>query len=267
MKNLFIILSVLILTGCTIVGPGERAVRLNFGKASSEVLEPGFHLWFPVILGSATVDVQIQKSEIKTSSASKDMQEIETMIAINWHIESDKVVNLYKTVGGEYYVLNTLLAPAVNEVLKATSAKLTAEEILTKRIEMKHDIDTSLRGRLNSYGIIIDEINIVDLKFSQQFTHAIEAKQIAEQRAKQAHYEALEAEQKAEGEAKAQVTMAKAAAESTLLKANAEAKANLTVSSSLTKDIIEYEKVKNWDGKLPQVTGGSGTLISIPGVK
>jgi len=287
--KVLLLISFLFMTACSIVGPGERGVRLKMGEAQDYVLEPGAHFWIPVFRGVAKVDVQIQKNEVVTPSASKDMQEIETNLAVNWHIEADQVVKLYKSVGHEYYILNRLIVPAVNEVLKATSAKLTAEEILTKRVEMKDDIDSSLRNRLLKYGIIIDEINIVDLTFSKEFTHAIEQKQIAEQEAKQAYYLAQKVAKDAEGKAVAQVTMAKADAEqrvidagakaksevlaakadaeAKLLRANAEAKANLTVAKSLTPALIKYEKIKNWNGQLPKVTGGAGTLISIDGDK
>lgn len=235
----------LILSGCSVVGPGERGVRISLGSVSDDAKVPGAYLWIPFLLGMAKVDVQIQKSDIESGAASKDMQDIRAKVAINWSLSPDNVVKTYKEIGNENDVENRILTPAVNEVMKSASAKRTAEEVLTHRMEMKKDIDDGLKIRLSQYGITLHDISIVDLRFSEGFTQAIEHKQIAEQQAKQAAYAADKATQ----DARAEVERAKGQAESQrLLRAN------------LTDEILQQKAIEKWDGKLPEILANGGAL-------
>lgn len=239
----FMLLAVL-LSGCTVVGPGQRGIRFFFGKASSTVEEPGAYVWIPFFSGMEKVDVQVQKSEIRTSAASKDMQEITTDLAINWKLSPERVVLTYKNVGNEDAILQRILYPAVNEVLKAATAKYTAEDILKKRTELKSAVDAGLKERLNAYGIDLFDVSITHLEFTKGFEEAIEQKQIAEQRAKQASYEA----EKATQDARAAVETAKGQAASQQL-----------IKASITHEILQQRAIEKWDGHFPQVMG-SGAL-------
>jgi regulator of protease activity HflC (stomatin/prohibitin superfamily) len=124
--------------------------------------------------------------------------------------------------------------------MKSATAKKTAEEILTKRAELKTEIDDSLRERLAKYGVTVTDVSITNLTFSQEFTAAIERKQIAEQEAKQAEYGA----QKAVQEARAEVNRAKGQAEAQAL-----------LKSTITAEILQQRAIEKWDGKFPQVMG------------
>lgn len=239
MKKFASIFMLIALTGCGIVGPQERGVRLNSGKAA-EVLESGMHFWFPVLKGIAKVDVSVQNSEIKTTSASRDMQEIHTTVAVNWNVIPNEVSNVYKNLGDEEDALSRVVVPAVNEVLKSSTAQLTAEEILTKRMELKKNIDDGLEARLKGFGLALSSVNIVDLQFSPEFTKAIESKQISEQQAKQASYVA---------------DKAKKDAEAAVHRARGEAEANNLKQKTLTPQLIQYEAVQKWSGQLPQFVG------------
>lgn len=232
------------LTGCAIVGPQERGVRVAAGKAGA-VLDPGPHFWLPILYGIADIDVSVQNSEIKTTSASRDMQEIHTTVAVNWSVIPDEVSNVYKTLGDEDDALDRVVTPAVNEVLKASTAQLTAEEILTKRMELKKHIDEGLENRLKKFGLVLSSVNIVDLQFSDEFTKAIESKQISEQQAKQANYVA----EKAKKDAEAAVHTARGEAESNRLK-----------QQTLSEQLIRYEAVQKWNGQLPTMMGGNGVV-------
>jgi prohibitin 1 len=239
-----LLLMSMILSGCTVVGPGERGIRFFFGKASDSVEEPGAYLWIPFFMGMSKVDVQVQRSDVKTNAASKDMQDITTEIAVNWKLAPERVVATYKNVGGEDEILARIITPAVSEVLKAATAQHTAEDILRKRMELKKDIDLGLKERLNAYGIDLFDVSIVHLSFTAGFEKAIEDKQIAEQRAKQAEYESQQATQTA----KAEVERAKGTAQAQQL-----------MKSSITKEILQQRAIEKWDGKFPQVMG-SGAL-------
>lgn len=254
------ILSLIVFSSCSVVGPGERGVSVFMGEASEQVKGPGFYLWIPFIRSTAQISVQVQKSESDTTAASRDLQQITTKVAINWHVNPETVVKMYKEIGDEDEIKSRIIDPAVSEVFKASTAKLTAEEILTKRLELTHGIDTSLKDRLMRYGVVVDDVSLVDLNFSANFNHAVEQKQIAEQSAKQAEYEA----QKAKIDATARVNQADGMARAALIAAKAEAEANSLKLKTLTPQLIQYEAIQKWDGSVPQVMGGSQMLFNLP---
>lgn len=252
MKQLLVLMVLLAVSGCSVVGPGERGVRITLGKASNEVKEPGAYLWIPFFLGMATVDVQIQKSEIEASAASSDMQEIKTHVAVNWSLSPVKVVETYKSIGDEDRVLNRIISPAVNEAFKSAISKKTAADVLGKRMLLKQEIDDVLKARLASYGVTMNDVSIVNLTFSPEFTKAIEEKQIAEQQAEQAKYDAM----KATEEAKAQVNRAKGQAESQQL-----------IKDTITPALLQKMAIEKWDGKFPQVMGAQAVPFMNMGLK
>lgn len=234
----------LLLSSCSIVNPGQKGIRVSLGNAS-KVLEPGAYLWVPIVYGLAKIDTQIQKTDIKTGAASKDMQEIATELAVNWSINGEKSLTMYKEIGDEDAVYNRIIAPAVSEVMKSVVSKRTAEEVLTKRLELKKDIDEGLTNRLKNYGVTLHDVSIVNFSFSHEFTVAIEQKQIAEQKAKQSEYDA----QRAVKEADAEVNRAKGQAEAQKL-----------LRLTLSPELLQMKAIEKWDGNFPQVMGGNGTL-------
>lgn len=240
MKKLIFISMLLCLTACSAVGPGQRGVRVILGNALDGELNSGPHLWFPFVFGIQKINVQVQKSDVKTSSSSKDMQEITTEIVVNWSLDPHKIVEVYRNVGDEEDIYAKIISPAVSEIMKAATAKRTAEEIITQRLSLKSDIDEGLKVRLAQYGVQPSDVSIVNLSFSTEFTHAIESKQIAEQEAKQAEYVALKAIQ----QAKAEVNRAKGQAEAQNL-----------LKQTLTKEILQQKAIDKWNGAFPQVMG------------
>lgn len=229
----------------SIVGSGQRGVVTHFGKVQNEVLDEGLHFKLPIVTSVHKISVRIQKTEDTAEAASKDLQKVSATFALNWHIDSKTVNNLYQQIGDEEAVAERIIAPAIAEVLKAATAKRTAEEILSKRLELKQEIDDMLIARLTKYDLIINDISLVNLNFTEAFNHAVEAKQIADQRAQQAGYEAVQAEKTAT----AQVNLAKGQAEAQRLQ-------KLTI----TPEILQKMAIEKWDGKFPQYMGGSGSL-------
>ena len=251
--------ALLLLGSFSLVGPGERGVLITLGKTSTTVLGEGPHLKWPLISSIKTMSIRVKKSEDSTEAATKDMQKVNAKIAINWTINPESVGQMLREVGSEESIENNIIAPAVSEVLKAASAKMTAEEVLTRRMELKQLIDDSLILRLKQYGLIVKDISLVDLDFTNEFNHAVEQKQIAEQQAKQASYVA----EKATQDAVAAVNQAKGEADSLLLNATAQAKAQTLLKQSLNKDVLTLEYLKKWNGQLPQVLTGSGQGIML----
>lgn len=237
--KLLIMMTMLLVTACSVVGPGQRGVRESLGTVSEDPKLPGAYLWLPVLFGMTKINIQIQKTSIEATAASKDMQDVTAQVAVNWSLSPQSVVKTYKEIGNEDDVVKRILIPAVSEVLKASTAKRTAEQILTERMSMKKDIDEALVQRLEKYGITLHDLSIADLKFSHDFLNAIEQKQIAEQQAKQASYVADKAIQ----EARAEVERAKGQNEAILQKA----------------------AIDKWDGHFPQVmdTGNLPFILNL----
>lgn len=241
------------------VGPGQRGILITLGKTSESVLGEGPHFKFPFISEIRTMSVRVHKSQDTSDAATRDMQRVTATVALNWTVNPESVGKMLREVGNEESIETNIIAPAVSEVLKAATAKMTAEEVLTKRIELKITIDESLIKRLSGYGLIVKDISLVDLNFTKEFNHAVEQKQIAEQEAKQAAYVA----EKATQDAVAAVNKAKGEAEAVLVNARAQSEGQKLLKQTLTKDVLTLEYLKKWDGKLPSVLTGSGSGVML----
>jgi prohibitin 2 len=228
------------------VGPGQRGIVLNFGAVQKQVLEEGLHLRIPLMQEVVFMDVKLQKAETDAAAASADLQDVSSRVALNYHIVPDKANVVYQKIGLQFK--ERIIDPAILEVVKAVTAKYTAEELITKRPAVSEAMRLALMERLIVNNIAVDAFSIVIFSFSKIFTEAIESKQTAEQLALKAKRDLdrikIEAEQK--------ITAAKAEAESLRLQ-----RANISI------DLIELRKIEanmkaieKWNGVLPQVTGG-----------
>jgi prohibitin 2 len=228
------------------VGAGERGIVLNFGAVQDTVLDEGLHFRMPIKQKVAIMDVKVQKAVTDAASASSDLQDVTSSVALNYHVIPDKANVVYQTLGVEFK--ERIIDPAIQEVMKAVSARYTAEELITKRAAVSEAMRENLAERLLAYNIAVDAFSIVSFSFSKVFTEAIEAKQTAEQLALKSKRDLerikIEAEQK--------VTAARAEAESLRLQ-----------RANISQDLIELRKVEanlkaieKWNGILPQVTGG-----------
>jgi regulator of protease activity HflC (stomatin/prohibitin superfamily) len=243
--GLVLLAGLIIFRPFTIVNAGQRGVVMRFGQVQDTVLGEGIHFLIPVVTSVKNLNVRVQKNSFESDAASKDLQKITTELAVNWHIEPTKVNRVFQNIGDEDNIVSGIMTPAVSEVLKAATAKKTAEEIITKRTTLKEEIDTHLATRLADYGILVDDVSLVNFSFSPEFSKAIESKQIAEQEAKQASFIA----QKATQEAQADINRAKGQAEAQRLQ-------RLT----LTPELLQKQAIEKWDGRFPTVMGGNGTL-------
>jgi regulator of protease activity HflC (stomatin/prohibitin superfamily) len=243
--GIFLLLLAIIFRPFAIVNAGERGVLMQFGKVQNQVLDEGIHPILPVVTSVKRLSVRVHKNSFQADAASKDLQKITTELAINWHIEPTKANKIFQQVGDEEQIVNGIITPAVSEVLKAATAKKTAEEIITIRTKLKEEIDNNLRNRLAAYSLIVDDVSLVNFAFSPEFSRAIESKQIAEQEAKQAEFIAKKATQ----EAQAEINRAKGQAEAQRLQ-----------RQTLTPDLLQKQAIEKWDGHFPTVMGGNGTL-------
>ena len=228
------------------VGPGQRGIVLNFGAVQTQVMEEGLHLRIPVMQEIVLMDVRVQKAETDAAAASADLQDVSSRVALNYHIVPDMAHIVYQKIGAQFK--ERIIDPAILEVVKAVTAKYTAEELITKRPAVSEAMRLALMERLIANNIAVDAFSIVIFSFSKVFTEAIEAKQTAEQLALKAKRDLdrikIEAEQK--------ITAARAEAESLRLQ-----------RANISPDLIELRKIEanmkaieKWNGILPQVTGG-----------
>ena len=239
--GLFIL--VLVINPCVIVSPGHKGIVLNLGAVSDKVLSEGVHFRMPLVQSVIEVDVRVLKNETKADAASKDLQNISTIIALNYHLNPETVNDLYKTVGLNFESI--IIDPAIQEVLKGVTAKYTAAELITLREQVSLNIKAGLETRLSKYNIIVDDFSIKDFQFSATFAKAIESKQEAEQLALKAERDL----QRIKIEAEQQIATAKAEAETLRLKNN-----------SVSPLMIQLNAIEKWDGKLPQYMLGNNSL-------
>jgi prohibitin 1 len=242
-----LLLAVILLTPVVIVDAGQRGVLMQFGKVQTQILGEGLHLIVPLVNTVKTLSVRVQKQESSAEASSKDLQDVFTDVALNWHIVPQEINLIFQEIGDEASVVDRVINPAVEEVLKAVMAQYTAEEIITKRGEVKAAVDNLLKARLGSYHIAVDDISLVHVHFSERFSDAVEAKQIAEQDAKRADFIAL----KAIKEAEAKVNLAKG-----------EAEAQRLIRQTLNAQLLEKQAIEKWDGKLPEIVGKDNIRLS-----
>ena len=233
----------------TIVPAGSRGVLTTMGKASDEVLNEGLHLKWPLIQSIHLMDVRIAKNEGEGDAASKDLQQVRARVVVNYHLDPAKAAQTFREVGqSTEEVAAGILEPARPEAVKAVTARFTAEELITKRTEVRDQIAVLLREKMLRHGLILDEFAIVNFAFSPSFTAAIEAKVNAEQQKLKAERDLMrirvEAEQK--------VASAQAEAESLRLQ-----------RQEVTPQVLALRTIEKWDGHLPQVTGNTMPMLDL----
>ncbi|MBQ5330171.1 MAG: prohibitin family protein [Oscillospiraceae bacterium] len=273
---LFIIIGIVVRNCITVVPSGYTGVVVTLGKVTGVTFADGMHFKAPFVTRVEIMDNQIQKSEVETSAVSKDMQTVESSLAVNYHLSAEQSADVYKTLGNGY--VDKILSPAVHEATKAVMAKYSAEQLITQRSAVSIEIHDALTAKVSEYGLIVDELNITNFDFSAEYNAAIEAKQVAEQNKIKANTEkeqrVIEAEAAAsertiaaKAEADAIKAKATAEAEAIKVKAEAEAEANRKIAQSLTDEVLRNKSIEKWDGQYPRMVAGNGTdmLISING--
>jgi len=255
-----------VLAPYTVVPNGHRGVLMTFGKAEETPLTEGIHFKWPIGQSTYLMPVQVERSETRSEAASKDLQRVTTTVVLNYHVEPSRSVEVYRRLGMFENIEPRIIDPAIQEAMKAVTAKFTAEQLVTQRPTVSDEIRDAIVDRLDRHGLVLDEFSITDFRFSQSFDAAIEAKTVAEQ-------QKLKAERDLERirvEAEQRVAQAKAEAESTKLAAEAQAEALRMQKATITPELIELRKVEaqlraieKWDGRLPSVNGGAMPFLDI----
>jgi len=227
-----------------IIQAGQRGVLLTFGNPDLVPKSEGLHFKWPLVQKIVKMDIQTQKYEAELTAASKDLQDVNTKIAINYRLVGDNVPILYRDIGMDYS--NKIIYPLEQEVNKAITAQFTAEELVTKRDAVREKMKSLLIERLQPRGIIVEEISIINFKFSESFTVAIENKVTAEQNAlaaknklEQIKYEAEQRVAQAEGEAEA-------------IQIQTEA-----LNRAGGSNYVTLQWISKWNGQVSQVNGNT----------
>jgi prohibitin 2 len=259
-----IIVSVIAISSVRIVDAGNRGILVQFGNvATDNSLDEGIHFVIPFRDNVVQMEVRTQKIVESATSASKDLQDVSTQVALNYHVNPDRAQVLYQQLGPDY--ANRVIVPAIQESVKQVTARFNAEELITKRETVKNQIEEQITARLGAYNIVVDGLSITEFQFSPQFTAAVEAKVEAQQRALQAQnelrriqIEAQQNEAQAIGEQKANIARAEGIKQSNVLQAEGEAQAITLIDEQLRNNptYLEWLKATKWDGVLPLVTGG-----------
>ncbi len=230
------VLAITLLTSIRVVGTGQVGVVTQYGRVTGRELDEGISLVLPWGLNNVTIyDIKVQKETVTSTAASKDLQDVSSEIVLNYNLERGSVSTIHQTIGASY--ISKIVSPAINEVFKAASAEYTASELITERSRLKTQAQKILSDRLAEYGIKVSQLSIVDFKFSDTFSKAIEDKQVAQQNAERAKFN-LEA-------------------------ARTDAEAQRAQSETLTREYLQKQAIEKWDGKMPTYMG-SGTVFNIP---
>lgn len=231
------------------VPAGHRAVKLQFGAVRG-ILTEGIHLIVPFVNTTELIEVRTQKEESQASAASKDLQIVTTILALNFHVDPMRVDELYQKVGREY--VERIIDPAVQESLKVVTASYTAEELVKFRSRVKDEVQLEITERLAVYNVTVEPngLSIVNFDFSPEFNKAIEEKQVAQQQAEKQKYVL----QQAELEKQTQITRAEGAAQAAKLSAAA-------LQAQGGGLVIAREWIEKWNGEVPSVSAGAGQNV------
>ena len=236
------------LSAFTTIPAGHRGVVLKFGAVQNVVLGEGFHTITPFIDSVKVMEVRTLKYEVVASAATRDLLDVTTKVAINYHLSENSVNKVYQSIGMDYQ--DRVIAPAVQEVVKAITAKFDAEKLITNRASVKQEIEIALRERMIERNINIESISITDFQFPVEFNNAITAKQTSTQLKLKAENDL----QRIEVEAKQAVAVATGQSQSIQI---------INEELQRSPNYVNWLYASKWDGKLPQVTGGM-PFVQIP---
>lgn len=258
------------------VPTGHVGIPVTFGQVADHTVGPGLHFKGP-FTDMIKMDSRVQKNTVTMSAFSKDIQETTIVYTINYQISRENAMTIYSTIGQDYF--NTVIAPNISEAVKTATAHYTAESLVNNRDKLALEVEEILSGLLDRYHIEIVGTSIEDLDFTDAFTNAVEAKQVAAQNKLKAETEQAQATMEEQARADRAIIAAKAEAEQALIAANAdlevvkvqadaalyagqkEAGRISAVTEALTDEYLIYESYQHWDGKLPTTILGENTSI------
>jgi prohibitin 2 len=257
----FIVIIVVMFESVVIVEAGHRGVVLYLGAVENRVLPEGVHFIIPFAEQVIQMEVRTQKFQAEASAASNDLQEVQTVIALNYMIDPKEANRVYQLLGVNY--ADRVISPTIQEAVKASVAKFNAEELVTKRETAKGVIAQAIRNTLTSNNIIVENVFITDFKFSESFASQIEQKVVAFQKflTEQNNLKAVRVI------ANQNVVQAEAAARANIAKASGEAQAIELITGQLrsSPEYLQWQAINKWNGQLPYASGsGAVPFFQLP---
>jgi regulator of protease activity HflC (stomatin/prohibitin superfamily) len=254
----FLIIFIFFWGSFVIVPAGHRGVVLWWGSVEKRIMGEGLNFKVPMAERVIKVDVKVQPHPFKEiDAASKEYQMVKLTGMMNFHIDPSYVNDLYQKVGLDF--ANKVIDPAFNDFVKEVVPIYQITEILPKREDIRKRAMTKLGENLARYHIVVDDIYFANIRFSPEYEKAVEAKQVAQQQVETQRQVLFQREI----EAQQKVATAKGEAESILVVAHGQAKANDALSRSISPILVQYKSVEKWNGILPQVSGGAVPFIDL----
>lgn len=230
------------------VPAGHEGVLLRFGAVQPQVLSEGIHPILPGRDRLTPMNLRLQSRQFRSEAATSDLQDVSFDVAVTWHLQPGLGARTYQRLGDGAAIVSTVIEPAVEDGLKAVVASFRAEELITQRQQVKAALRQLLEERLAAQDLELDAVDLLQVDFSEPFRQAVEAKQVAEQEARRADFEAM----KAQRLAKARVFLAEG-----------EARAQQLLQAGLTPEVLEHEAIEKWNGHLPLVMGHEGLALDV----
>ena len=256
-----VIIVIFLSESAVVVQAGHRGIVLYVGAVENRVLGEGFHLITPFAEQVIQLEVRTLKFQAEASAASNDLQEVQTVIALNYHINPSDANLIYQQLGANY--AERIIAPTIQESVKASVAKFNAEELITKRETAKAVIAQAIRNTLSYRNILVENLFITDFKFSQGFADQIESKVVAFQKflTEQNNLKAVQVV------ANQTVVQAQAAARANVAKATGESQAIKIITGQLRQSpqYLQWQAINRWNGQMPYSLGsGAFPFFQLP---
>lgn len=234
------------------VDSGTRKIVLTAGEATSVSTE-GLNFKVPFYQTTREVNIKTHKASQSARAASKDLQIVSSTISVNYHYNADKLIEIYETTG--FDVEANIITPRIQETLKAVAARYSAEELITQREKAKGDIDAILKTDLARYNIIVEDVQLTEFNFSEEFNSAIEAKQTEVQK----YLKSKNILQRTKIEAEGRIAEARGEAEAIRIQAEA-------IQNNGGAEYVELKRIEKWDGKMPTYIAGeaSNVMLGMP---
>lgn len=256
MKKLILFILAASIAACSQVETGEVGVKTSFGKVDGAALSPGLYWYMPGISRVNILSTRVQTVEQDSQAASKDLQNVQTQLTLNYHLGTQDPVSHFIRLGADQSNIETnIVKPAMSETFKAVVAQFNAEELVTKREIVSNYITDTLNKKLKQYDLYVDSISVTNFKFSDAYAQAIEQKQVAEQNA---------------NKAKNDLQRINVEAQQTIVRAQAQAQAMQLQKQVATPELIQLKQLEiqsqmigKWNGQLPTYMMGSSNPVSM----
>ena len=256
----FAVIIIILSESVVIVQAGHRGVVLYLGAVENRVLGEGVHFVIPFAELVVQLEVRTLKYQAEATAASNDLQQVQTVIALNYHLNPADVNKVYQQLGPDY--ADRVIAPTIQESVKASVAKYNAEELITKRAIVKDVIANTIRNSLSAKDIVVETIFITDFKFSDAFSSQVEDKVVAFQK----YLTELNNLRGIQVVANQTVVQAQAQAKANIAKASGESQAIKIITSQLRQDpqYLQWQAINRWNGQLPFSLGGGQEGGTVP---